>query len=45
MLSRARDFAARLAGENVLPAAAYYGSTVKVRPGLASFVLDRLALE
>ena len=45
MQNCARDFAALLAGGNVLPAAAYYGSTVKVRPGLASFVPDRLALE
>lgn len=41
----ARDFAALVAGANVLPAQAYYGATVKIRPGLKSFVTDRLAVE
>ncbi len=45
MQNCARDFAALVPGANVLPAQAYYGSTVKVRPGLASFVTDRLAVE
>ncbi len=45
MQNCARDFAALLEGANVLPAEAYYGTTVKVRPGLKSFVADRLAIE
>ena len=45
MQNCARDFAALVEGANVLPAQAYYGSTVKVRPGLKSFVTDRLTVE
>ena len=45
MQNCARDFAALVPCANVLPAQAYYGSTVKVRPGLASFITDRLAVE
>lgn len=45
MQNCARDFAALLEGANVLPAEAYYGTTVKVRPGLKSFVADRLTFE
>ena len=45
MQNCARDFAALVEGATVLPAQAYYGTTVKIRPGLKSFVTDRLAVE
>lgn len=45
MQNCARDFAALVEGATVLPAESYYGATVKVRPGLKSFVADRLAVE
>ena len=45
MQNCARDFAALVEGATVLPAESYYGATVKVRPGLKSFVAYRLAVE
>ena len=45
MQNCARDFAALVEGATVLPAESYYGATVKVRPGLKSFVADRLIVE
>lgn len=44
MQNCARDFAALVEGATVLPAQAYYGATVKVRPGLKSFVAERIEL-
>ena len=45
MQNCARDFAALVEGATVLSAESYYGATVKVRPGLKSFVADRLIVE
>lgn len=44
MQNCARDFAALVEGATVLPAESYYGATVKVRPGLKSFVAERVEL-
>lgn len=44
MQNCARDFAALVEGATVLPAESYYGATVKVRPGLKSFVTERIEL-
>mgnify|MGYP004680734643 CR=1 FL=1 len=44
MQNCARDFAALVEGATVLPAESYYGATVKVRPGLKSFVAERIEL-
>ncbi len=45
MQNCARDFAALLPDTNVLPAQAYLGATIKVRPGLKSFITDRFIIE
>ena len=45
MQNCARDFAALVEGANVLPPKAYYGATIKIRPGLKAFVTDRLSVE